>query len=46
MRDRHLVGQRWSAAAVDSALERGGLAESRGLADRVWRDPIDPLPGS
>lgn len=43
MRHRHLVDQRWSAAAVDSALERGGLADRRGLLDRVWRDPDSPL---
>jgi hypothetical protein len=43
MQHRHLVGQRWSAAAVDSALERGGLADWRGLMDRVWREPDGQL---
>jgi hypothetical protein len=43
MRHRHLVGQRWSAAAVDSALERGGLADWRGLMERVWREPQGSL---
>jgi hypothetical protein len=41
MRHRHLVGQRWSAAAVDSALERGSLADWRGLLERVSREPED-----
>lgn len=43
VRHRHLVGQRWSSAAVDSALVRGGLADWRGLLERVWRDPDGPL---
>lgn len=39
MEHRHLDTPRWSAAAVDSALERGGLADWRELFAAVRSDP-------
>ena len=39
MEHRHLDTTRWSAAAVDSALERGSLAHWRELFNAVRADP-------
>jgi len=38
MEHRHLNTSHWSAAAVDSALERGGLADWRELFTAVRAD--------
>jgi len=38
MEHRHLNTSQWSAAAVDSALERGGLADWRELFTAVRAD--------
>ncbi len=39
MEHRHLNTPHWSAAAIDSALERGGLPEWRELFAAVRADP-------
>ncbi|HNQ89489.1 MAG TPA: hypothetical protein PKM73_12800 [Verrucomicrobiota bacterium] len=39
MEHRHLDTQRWSAAAVDSALDRGDLKDWRELFAGVQRQP-------
>lgn len=39
MEHRHLNTQTWSAAAIDSALERGGLKDWQELFAEVQRDP-------
>lgn len=39
MRHRHLVGHRWSLAAIDDCLENGSLREWRGLMRAVWAEP-------
>ena len=38
MKHRHINTDRWSAAAVDSALERGGLEDWRELFAAVRQD--------
>ncbi len=44
MKHRHLVGQRWSLAAIDDALgEHGSLVNWRGLMRCVWVDPYGPI---
>jgi hypothetical protein len=38
MKHRHLETTRWTLAAIDSALERGGLPDWRELFDAARRD--------
>jgi hypothetical protein len=38
MKHRHLDTTRWTLAAIDSALERGGLPDWRELFDAARRD--------